>query len=140
MRKQNTSQPEEKKKSSTARLDNYTMLHSLGEGAYGQVNLAIEKKSGHHVAVKMVNIRKICQLNKDRHIMREKDLLDSLRFKHANIINLLSTFKDENNLYFVFEQAPNGSLDELIRNCRGQLGEPITKILFAQLVNFLEFI
>ena len=68
-------------------------MQSLGEGAYGTVNSAIEKKSGKKVAIKAVNIMKICQLNKERHILREKDLLDSLRFKHTNIINLLSTFK-----------------------------------------------
>ena len=45
------------------------------------------------MAIKAVNILKICQVNKERHILREKDLLDSLRFRHNNIINLLSTFK-----------------------------------------------
>ena len=91
--KQKTKSEKQDDKKSTARLDNYNMLYNLGEGAYGSVNLAMEKKSGKQVAIKAVNIMKICQLNKERHILREKDLLDQLRFKHANIINLLSTFK-----------------------------------------------
>jgi serine/threonine protein kinase len=81
------------KKATTASLDNYRVLNDLGEGAYGQVFLAMEKTTGQHLAIKAVNILKICQVNKERHILREKDLLDSLRFKHNNIINLLSTFK-----------------------------------------------
>ena len=48
--------------------------------------------------------------------------------------------QDDKNLYFVFEQAANGTLDELIQRCRGQMGEEITRIMFAQLVNFIEFI
>ena len=81
------------KKSTTASMDNYKILNDLGEGAYGQVFLAIEKTTGQQLAIKAVNILKICQVNKERHILREKDLLDSLRFRHNNIINLLSTFK-----------------------------------------------
>jgi len=83
---------------------------------------------------------RICEINKDKHVLREKDLLDYLRNKNEHIIKLCSTFKDETNLYFVFEHAPNGSLDDLIRACRNKLGEDIVRILFAQLINFLEFI
>ena len=95
MAKSRTQKPEDadSSKKGQAKLENYSMLSSLGEGAYGSVSLAVEKKSGKMVAVKAVNIMKICQLHKERHILREKDLLDSLRFRHVNIINLLSTFK-----------------------------------------------
>mmetsp|Transcript_1656 Transcript_1656/g.2927 ORF Transcript_1656/g.2927 Transcript_1656/m.2927 type:complete len:301 (+) Transcript_1656:93-995(+) len=128
------------KKSGSAKLENYKMIRELGEGAFGLVRLAVDKKSGQMVAVKTVNMQKTVQMNKDKHVVREKCLLDSLRDKHFSIINLLSTFRDQTNLYFVFEHAPNGTLDELIRTCKGQLGEGIVKVYFAQLVNFIEFI
>ena len=79
------------KKKSTAKLENYTVLQNIGEGEYGSVNLAYDKQTGRKVAIKAVNIMKICELNKDRHILREKDLLNSLN--HFNIIKLYSTFK-----------------------------------------------
>ena len=79
------------------------------------------------------------EINKERHINRERELLDSLRNRNTHIINLITTTLDESNLYFVFDHAPNGSLDDLIKACRGGLGENIVKILFAQLINFLEF-
>ena len=69
------------------------MVEHIGEGAFGQVSLAIEKQTGKQVAIKAVNIIKICEINKDRHILREQKLLDSLRFKSVHIINLLSSFK-----------------------------------------------
>ena len=52
---------------------------------------------------------KICELAKERHILREKEILNSL--KHFNIIELFTTFKDDEQLYFVFEIGQNGTLD-----------------------------
>ena len=52
----------------------------------------------------------------------------------------MHTFKTDENLYFIFEVALNGSLDELIYHCKGRVGEDIAKILFAQLINFLEYL
>ena len=68
--------------------------------------------------------------------MREKKLMDEL--KHPNIINLMKTFQDEKNLYFVFEVASNGGLDKLTRKCQNRIGEHIVRLLFAQLVNVIE--
>jgi serine/threonine protein kinase len=98
------------------------------------VNLAIEKATGQQVAIKAVNIMRICELNKERHILREKELLHDL--KHPNIIQLFTTFKDDKNLYFVFEIGPNGTLDDLIKVLKGNITEEIVKIMFAQLINF----
>ena len=72
-------------------MENYQVLQHLGEGAFGSVNLALDKATQKKVAIKMVNILKICNLNKERHILREKDLLNELR--HPNIIQLYATFK-----------------------------------------------
>ena len=63
----------------------------MGQGAFGSVKLGIEKHTEQHVALKVVSMSYIQQINKERHIMRERDLLYSLR--HPNIINLLQTFK-----------------------------------------------
>ena len=93
------------------------------------MNLAIEKKTKKPVAIKAVNMMKIIELNKERHILREKELLAEL--KHFNIIELYSTFKDNINLYFVFEIGPNGTLDDLIKKLRNNFSEKIIQIMFA---------
>ena len=76
------------------------MKQSIGEGAYGKVNLALDKTSGKLVAIKAVDINRICELGKDKHVLREKELLDTLRNKKesTHIINLLSTFKVSINI------------------------------------------
>lgn len=123
-----------------SKLDNYKILRDLGEGAYGQVSLAKEIATGNLVAIKEVDMEMIVKLQKERHILREKNLLESMFGKHFNIINLLGSFKDTKNLYFVFEYGPKGTLDDLIKKCGGKIPENVVKVIFAQLINFIEFL
>lgn len=90
------------------------------------------------MAIKTVRMSQVLELGKQRHILREKELLNTLQ--HPTIIKLLKTFKDEENLYFVFEHAENGTLDDFIKFCKNKVGEDLVKILFAQMINFMEFI
>ena len=111
-------------------IDDYELGEILGRGAYGVVNLATEKATGITVAIKSVSIEQVSSLGKERHIFREKDLLNSLQ--HPTIIKLLKTFKDSDNLYFVFEHAINGTLDDFVKlTCKNKVGEELVKILFA---------
>jgi len=43
-------------------------------------------------------------------------------------------------LYFVFECCNKGSLDELIREAKGDIPHQLIKIIFAQFVNSLEYL
>ena len=79
----------------------------------------------------------LVEQGRERHVMREKELLNTL--KHENIIKLIATFQDDKNLFFVFEHAENGMLEDLIKMCKRRLGEDLIKIYMAQLVNFLEY-
>lgn len=101
------------------------------------VNLATEKDTGIIVAIKSVSREQVSSLGKERHIFREKELLNSL--EHPTIIKLLKTFKDDQQLYFVFEHASNGTLDDFVKTCKNRIGEDLVKIQFAQMINFLEY-
>ena len=79
------------KKKSSARIENYQMMQNIGEGAFGQVNLALDKTTNKQVAIKSVSIMKTCQMNKERHVLRERDLL--LTLNHPNIIRMHNCFK-----------------------------------------------
>jgi len=80
------------KKKKKASLEDYEIPNiNLGEGAYGHVFLATNKKSGIKVAIKQVEIMKICELEKEENVLREKDIVNEL--KHNNIVRLLETFK-----------------------------------------------
>lgn len=47
--------------------------------------------------------------------------------------------QDDKNLYFVFEHAMNGDLDKLIKRCKNRLPEDVVRLLFAQMVNYNEY-
>jgi serine/threonine protein kinase len=70
-------------------FDEYQILRDLGQGAYGKVYLAKDKLTDKIVAVKSVNKQQILELDKKRHVYREKNLLASLQ--HPFIIKLMTT-------------------------------------------------
>ena len=72
-------------------MEDYKQIKMLGQGAYGKVVLAEHLKSGEKVALKIVNMATIFQINKERHVYRERDLL--FQFKNArHVIELKETF------------------------------------------------
>lgn len=70
-------------------IDDFQLGKIVGEGAYGQVRLATIKATGDTVAVKAVNREQILKLGKQRHIYRERDLLNEM--DHPFIIKLIAT-------------------------------------------------
>jgi serine/threonine protein kinase len=70
-------------------FDEYQILRDLGQGAYGKVYLAKDKLTDKIVAVKSVNKQQILELDKKRHVYREKNLLSSLQ--QPFIIKLITT-------------------------------------------------
>jgi len=85
----------------------------IGNGAFGEVKLAIDKETGVRYAVKILNKKQIVAQKKVEWVNREKFLLDRLR--HPNIVSLYFTFSDPQNLYFVLEYCNNGELLDHIR-------------------------
>ena len=65
------------------------------------MSLAREIATDNLVAIKEVDMEMIVKLQKERHILREKNLLDSMFGKHANMINILGFFKVSFIWYFI---------------------------------------
>jgi serine/threonine protein kinase len=70
-------------------INDYAMTKKLGNGAFGEVFEAIDLQTREKVAVKSVNKNYIIKINKKRHVMREKNILNSM--DHEFVIKLLST-------------------------------------------------
>lgn len=142
-------------------LDEFSMLNTLGQGAYGTVRLGKDKLTDKMVAVKCVNKELILRLDKKRHVYREKQLLTDLQ--HPFIIKLITTMavcfftfndcacQDENFLYFVFENCVQGSVNDLVaKKCKfsinqtiyflERLHEDLARQYAAQLVSVIEYL
>lgn len=110
--------------------------------------LAEHKETKEKVALKIVHMPTIYEINKERHIYRERDILFQFS-KARHVIELKETFVvGEESIVFVFEYLSNGDLETLINKLRGTarskefrgIGQELTKVLMAQLVNAIELL
>jgi protein-serine/threonine kinase len=97
------------------RIDDFTILEEMGQGAYGQVKLARYKKaSASKMVIKYVTKRRILvdTWHRDRRlgtVPLEIHVLDYLRrdgLQHPNIIEMADFFEDDINYYI--EMIPHG--------------------------------
>ena len=115
----------------------YTVISVAGEGAYGTVYTARCKQSNHLVAIKRVDQSLLIKVEKVGSAHREKQILmeiENLPFA----IKLRNTFKDDDFLYFVFENCPFGTLTDLAENFPNEI-LPRNMVVFyaAQIIVFL---
>jgi len=116
-------------------MENYETLGVLGEGTYGVVIKAKQKKTG-----KVVAIKKFKQLDNEEHVkrtsMREVKMLKQL--KHPNIVNLLEVFTVENQLFLVFEYVEKTVLECLESTTRGLPPKDVRRYMY-QLLRALHY-
>jgi serine/threonine protein kinase len=93
----------------TMTRNDFEILEKLGNGAYGRVIKARKKGTDEIVAIKIVQKYLLAKENKTKHAMAEKVILTELR-EHPGIVTLYTTFKDEENLYYVEEYCSGGEL------------------------------
>ena len=80
------SNPTDRIKSTDARLDQYTIVRTLGEGSFGKVKLAVHKSTGQKVALKIISRKKLISRDMTGRVEREIEFLQLLR--HPHIIKL----------------------------------------------------
>eukprot|EP00638_Chattonella_subsalsa_P013980 CAMPEP_0117785230 /NCGR_PEP_ID=MMETSP0948-20121206/5143_1 /TAXON_ID=44440 /ORGANISM="Chattonella subsalsa, Strain CCMP2191" /LENGTH=333 /DNA_ID=CAMNT_0005614063 /DNA_START=12 /DNA_END=1013 /DNA_ORIENTATION=+ len=119
-------------------LENFEIITQVGEGAYGTVYKAIEKKSCRTVALKQ-------QFHvKNEHgaptsVIREIAVLNDLR--HPSIVGLLDVFLEKNKLFLILEfldQDLRKFLDSCLA-CKRVLDPRLIKSYLYQLLRALDF-
>lgn len=113
------------------RLDDFVVDSPIGQGAYGQIYKATEIRSGHVFALKALNRRCLIKIKKMNLPGIEKNAL--LKCACIFVIHLFGTFKDDSNLYFVFEFAEHGDLAEAIQEI-GSLNIEVVRLISAQIL------
>ncbi|KAL4455810.1 hypothetical protein ABPG74_003220 [Tetrahymena malaccensis] len=116
-------------------LEDFVFYKILGQGAFGVVFLSIDKQTNEEVAVKMISKHEI-EIKKQRdHTQTEKLILEHI--KHPFLINVLGTFQDVKNIYFVMKVLKGG---ELFQHLKAQrfFAEERVKFYAAQMILALE--
>ncbi|KAH9606888.1 hypothetical protein KSS87_019722 [Heliosperma pusillum] len=110
-------------------LHNYNLGKTLGIGAFGKVKIAEHKLTGHKVAIKILNRRKIKNMEMEEKVRREIKILRL--FMHPHIIRLYEVIETPSDIYLVMEYVKSGELFDYIVE-KGRLQEDEARNFFQQ--------
>lgn len=80
-------------------MDKYKIGKVLGDGTFGSVLKAVNKKTGEIVAIKKMKNK----FPKWEDCINLSEIKSLMKFHHPNIVRLYEIIKENNELYFVFE-------------------------------------
>ena len=116
-------------------IGQYVLGETLGTGSFGKVKLARHALTGHRVAVKIINKRKVSTMDIGGRIKREIQYLKLLR--HPHIIKLYEVLTTPSDIIMVIEYA-GGELFQFIVD-RGRMSEPEARRFFQQIIAATEY-
>jgi serine/threonine-protein kinase Chk2 len=122
-------------------LDKYIIRHSIGEGAYATVKLAIDKEDGRRYALKEIDKNKHSTKPREQGenpLMAEVNMLNSL--DHPHIIKVHNAYEVPRIFYILLEYAESGDLLEYMLQHNRPLAEPAARDLFVQLLEAVEYL
>ncbi|KAG0374118.1 NUAK SNF1-like kinase 1 [Mortierella sp. AD032] len=117
----------------------YRLLYNIGKGSFSEVKLAVDTRTGDHVAIKVMS-RAMIQ-SSDRlgiSVRRESDLLQSIQ--HPNIVNFREVVETSLQLCIVLDYASGGELFEYVADKRALASEQDIQCIFAQLVDAVDYL
>ncbi|KAM5581327.1 SNF1-related protein kinase catalytic subunit alpha KIN10 [Rosa sericea] len=122
--------------SADAYLPNYKLGKTLGIGSFGKVKIAEHALTGHKVAIKILNRRKIKNMEMEEKVRREIKILRL--FMHPHIIRLYEVIETPSDIYVVMEYVKSGELFDYIVE-KGRLQEDEARNFFQQIISGVEY-
>lgn len=113
----------------------WNVVQTLGEGAFGEVKLLINKDTGEAVAMKMVDLVK----HPDAGDAVRKEICLHRMLKHANIIKFYGSRRENSMQYMFLEYAAGGELFDRIEPDVGMPPHQAQKY-FKELINGVEYL
>jgi serine/threonine protein kinase len=112
-------------------------LTIIGRGAFGEVRLCREKKSGNIYAMKKLKKSEMLRRGQVEHVRAERNLLAEVA-SHC-IVKLYYSFQDTEYLYLIMEYLPGGDIMTLLIR-EDTLSENMARFYMAQSVLAIESI
>lgn len=114
----------------------YKVGSTLGVGTFGKVKMAEHLMTNQKVAIKIINKRKMEQMNMHEKIRREINILQFL--KHPHVIRLYELLDTPTDIFMVMEYVPGGELfDHIVHKLR--LREDEARRFFQQILSGVEY-
>ena len=118
-------------------IKNYESISIIGRGAFGEVHVCREKKTGDIVAIKKIKKDILMAKNQILHVRNEQLLMSNA--KSPWIVDLKASFQEDDYLYLVMEYCPGGDLMNLLIE-KDILTEEEAKFYIAELILSIESI
>ena len=118
-------------------IRDYNSIAIIGRGAFGEVHVCCEKKTGQIVAVK--KIRKDVLMMKNQVIHTRNEQLFMSKVKSPWIVELKASFQEDDFLYLVMEYLPGGDFMNLLIK-KDILTEEEARFYLAELILAIESI
>uniref|UniRef100_A0A6B2L876 non-specific serine/threonine protein kinase n=1 Tax=Arcella intermedia TaxID=1963864 RepID=A0A6B2L876_9EUKA len=116
------------------KLEDFEIKQKLGQGAFGEVWLAVDKFTGNKVALKQMHKQFIISKGKKEHVTNEKKLLNRAKIQNSRfLLTLYTSFQTINDIYLAMEYCPGGDLREFLEAI-GSLEEEEAKLWFAEMI------
>ncbi|KAL0342574.1 UNVERIFIED_CONTAM: Serine/threonine protein kinase OSK1 [Sesamum calycinum] len=108
---------------------NYRLGKTLGHGSFGKVKIAEHLRTGHKVAIKILNRRKMQSPEMEEKVRREIKICRL--FVHPHVIRLYEVIETPAEIYVVMEYVMRGELFDYIVE-KGRLQEDEARRFFQQ--------
>ena len=115
--------------------DRYRLTEQIGMGGMAIVYKAVDLRTGHNVAVKVLRP----EFNEDAEFVSrfQREAEAASKMTHHNIVNLLDVGMDGENRYLVMEYVQGKTLKEVIQE-RGKLSAPLACQIAIRILSALE--
>jgi len=96
-------------------LDDFEIGRPLGQGKFGNVYLAREKKHKYIVALKVLFKKQLIHARVEHQLRREIEIQSRLR--HPNVLRLFGFFHDKDRIFLILEFAGKGEIFRELSTC-----------------------
>ena len=119
------------------KVKDFEKIRFIKKSSYARLFVVRYKFTGRVYVMKIVSKENMKNEKKEEEVKTERDI--HIHLNHHNIIKLYYTFKDKENLYFIYEYAPNGTLFDLLEYYN-KLPLELGRYYAAELVNALKYL
>ena len=120
-------------------ISDFVVKKELGRGSFGQVFLAMHKKTKVYYAIKQIDKRNKNNEDGKPYFRREIEIM--YKIKHPNCVRLFGNFEDEINCYFIMEYIPKGNLYNFILSNKNKgLDKVLVATIMRELINAIHYL
>ena len=117
-------------------MKRFEELGTIGDGGFGIVTKCRDKQTGDIVAIKKMK-RRYTSFDE---CLQLKEVKSLRKIKHENVAKLLQVFRENDQLYLVFEFCPDGSLLNMEQKKGTPFPEAEIRFIIWQLLNGLSYV